>query len=354
MPVSAAAHEAYAAEIRRAYAEAERVMLRKVAQRIERGIDGENWAAQKLAEVIGLNRDITQEIIRLRKLDPEIARAVEEAWNAGAADAVRDLQAAKLPMIAESPMVSRGAAVKILTSKLTEALGSTHFQILRTAQDAYRTVIAEASQQSLIGTMTRRQAAQRALNRFADRGVKGFVDASKREWDLTSYAEMATRTSMGQAAVEGHITKLADSGYDLVVVSGSPDPCDSCAPWEGTVVSLNGITPGYPTLAEATSNSHLMGPNCTHALSLWVPGVSKAPTLIPMEERKNRYQERQQQRANERLIRLWKKREAVALDDQTRAFTQAKIREAQARQRAFIAETGRRRQYERESIVRAR
>jgi len=67
--ISAADHQSYALEIRRAYQEAERIMLAKLAARIERGIDtlDEHWMAQKLTEIVAFRGEVTKEIIRLRR-----------------------------------------------------------------------------------------------------------------------------------------------------------------------------------------------------------------------------------------------------------------------------------------------
>ncbi|MCX4975012.1 phage minor capsid protein [Streptomyces sp. NBC_00620] len=50
---------------------------------------------------------------------------------------------------------------------------------------------------------------QRAMERFSDLGFRTFVDKSGRVWQMTSYAEMATRTSVGRAAVGGTPTDCA-------------------------------------------------------------------------------------------------------------------------------------------------
>lgn len=348
--------ESYAAEVRRIYADAERQMIGRVARRIERGIDttdGQGWAERKLAEVQALNREIQGEISDLRKLDPRIEQAVTDAYNAGADKSAAELIAAKLPDLNADMAFARGSAVRTLAAATVDALSSTHLRILRTAQDIYRQTIGEAASQVLTGTMTRRQAAQMALNRFADKGVTGFVDSAGRSWDMASYAEMAVRSTANQAANQGHSDKLEAAGYDLVIVSASTESCPLCNEWEGKVLSLTGRTPGYPTIDEAAA-AGLFHANCTHTTGIYLPGVTRPMDLLPLDQRQDNYKERQQQRYNERMIRKWKNREAAAITDQERAGAKAKVGEWQARQRAFIAETDRRRDYGRESITRAR
>jgi hypothetical protein len=346
-----AAQEMFTAEIRRVYSDAERRMLEKVTRRIERGIDTSvpGWAERKLAEITALNKEIGVELRDLRKLDPKIEAAVKAAYDAGAGVAAADLVAANMTNAAIGGLV-RGAAVKTLAAATIGALDGTQLRILRSAQDAYRGVISEASAQVLTGVVTRRQAAQIALDRFADQGVSGFVDSAGRSWDLASYTEMAVRSATGQAAVQGHIDKLAANDRDLVIVSDNPDECEKCRPWEGQVLSVTGRTPGYPTVAEARE-AGLFHPNCRHGLGIWIEGLTR-----PMKDTADPvgYAERQQQRHNERMIRRWKNREAVAITDQAKRRAAAKIGFWQATQRDFIARTGRRRDYGRESVTRAR
>src|SRR5690606_5493901 len=155
-----------------------------------------------------------------------------------------------------------------------------------------------------------REAAQMALNRFADAGITGFVDRAGRRWDIASYAEMATRTATGRAAIQGHTDRLTAPGYALGNGSDPPDWCSVCRPWEGRVLSLSGVTPGYPTLAEA-QGSGLFHANCTHSLSAYIPGLTRAPERRRLANPEG-YEKRQRQRYNERQIRKWKRREAAA------------------------------------------
>jgi hypothetical protein len=166
---------------------------------------------------------------------------------------------------------------------------------------------------------------------------------------MASYAEMAVRTGTSQAQVQGRVEKFAANGKDLGRFSYAPESCEECDRWEGKIVSLKGLTPGYPTLASVTENSHMLGPNCTHTLNLYTPGLTR--DAQPEKGNGEGYQERQRQRYLERGIRDWKRREAVALSDEERAKCAAKVKEWQSSMRDFIEDTGRRRKREREQIT---
>ncbi len=352
MPISPAEVEAYAQTIYRIYADAERIMLAKVARRLARGIEQEGWAERKLAEIQAVRRDISQGLTELQKVNQEIEQAIVDSYEKGAEAAVKDLEKANKPVKSRAASELNKQSVKVIAQTAVSTLAATHFRILRTTEDIYRSVIAETASQVLAGTVTRREAAQMALNRFADVGVSGFIDRAGRRWDMASYAEMAIRSACGQAAVEGHLDKLLDNDHDLVIVSGGFESCPLCVPWEGRVLSISGQTPGYPTVADARANG-LWHPNCVHTVGIYLHGYTK-PMLSEAKTQPGAYEERQQQRYNERMIRKWKRREATAITEQERAFARAKAREWQARQREFIAQTGRRRKYERESITSAR
>ncbi len=117
---------------------------------------------------------------------------------------------------------------------------------------------------------------------------------------------------------------------------------------------LEEIRTAYSTVAEAIA-AGLFHPNCTHDLGIWLEGITEPIELIPVAERRDNYQEKQAQRHNERMIRQWKRREAAAtLDPQALTYAKAKREGWQARQREFVKESGRGRDYGRERITTAR
>lgn len=256
------AHEAYAQEIRRVYAEAEQRLVEKVSRRIDRGLDQPGWVERMLAETRQVNKELQAEVGRLKELDPKIQEFIAGAYDDSAGIARADLKAHNLGALDTDLTAVRGAGIRRLAAATVNALDATHFAILRTTQDAYRNVIAQVSEQLMAGAAgTPRQAAQIALNRWADQGITGFVDKAGRKWDLSSYAEMAIRSTTAQASIAGHVDVLEANGQDLVIVSDSPDECEMCRPWEGRVLSVTGATAGYPTVADATSDG-LYHANC--------------------------------------------------------------------------------------------
>ena len=352
------------------YGDAVARLLRIVADRLARGITEPGWAERKLDDVVRLRAEILDEISRLDDAGADAAeRAVVDAHRRGVRAAAGELRG---PRIAGTLTGTQRTAVDALAREIVatpaadriaegvvEQLAGTHLRILRSTLDAYRQTVAEAALPGVAaGVDTRRVAAQRALDRFAQQGVTGFVDAAGRRWQLESYVEMATRTGSGRAMVQGRLDAYRAAGRDLVIVSDAPQECSACRPWEGKVLSLSGQTSGRldrgfsvaGTVDQATS-AGLFHANCRHDLRPYVAGLTERMTHTADREGDRA---RQQQRYLERGVRRWKRVEAVALDDAARARAQARSRAWQARIRGHVDEHGLKRQRQREQVGRAR
>lgn len=116
--------------------------------------------------------------------------------------------------------------------------------------------------QGVTDTAKAKQITRQALN---DHGVNALIDRSGRRWDPEVYADNIANTYLMQARNQALSDALTSQGYDLVEVSAHGAE-DACGPWEASILSLNGNTPGYYTVDEATE-SGLFHANCRHELS---------------------------------------------------------------------------------------
>jgi hypothetical protein len=342
--------ETLAKELLETFSQAETEMLRVVARRLSQGIDDPGWAETKLAQTQVARRQLEKILNQVGQVTPrQLEEAITKAYGIGQAAAGLDLETTGRVTTAFTGS-GDATAIRVLAREAFGVLSQVGPHALRAAEDIYRDVIYQAARQVSVGTQTRRQAAQRALNAFADRGITGFVDSAGRNWDMASYTEMSVRTTTGRAAVAGHADKLADEGLDLVQVSDAPEECSICRPWEGRVLSLRGRTPGRPTLSDATS-AGLFHPNCRHSVGLYDRRISTIPkrTADPQGD-----QLRQQQRYLERQVRSWKRREVSALSPAEAAKAKAKVGEWQSSLRSFVADNDRKRLRYREQIKSAR
>nr|WP_037829759.1 phage minor capsid protein [Streptomyces sp. NRRL S-325] len=371
MPVSPALAEDLAAAVGRLYEQAELALIDRITRALAEGIDSPLWVELKLAALGNLRAGV-EELIGILQADAAgaIHQALAEAYDRGQQAAIVELGAlATGPALAAAVAVPSAPAVDRLAAALVRETGPVHLRILRVAVDVYRSVIAEASSAPLLGATTRREAAARALAKFARKGVTGFVDRSGRAWNMTSYVEMATRSAVGRAAVEAHTDRLAAAGIDLIVVSDAPEECPRCKPWEGKILTREGAG-GRQTIEmeHATEDGRmvrvdvagsfpeakadgLMHPNCRHNISIYLPGLIRRREPTPSRAT---YEQTQKQRYLERQVRAWKREAAGAMDDDRKRAANAKVRVYQGRIRELLAETELPRKRHREQLGAAR
>ncbi|MGW2130449.1 phage minor capsid protein [Streptomyces coelicoflavus] len=343
-----------AAGTRDLYAGAEERLLGIIARQLAQGLDAPGWAERKLAAIQTLRRASQGVVDELGKaVTVEIFDVVAEAYSTGARAGVAELGA--LPDDARrlvDDVTPNAQAVDRLAQQTVDVVTDRHRSILRTIVDRFRAVVAEVTATPLLGTGTRRQATQDAMRRWADEGVTSFRDRSGRRWQLSSYAEMAVRTSVGRAAVEAHTRTLADAGMDLVIVSDSPRECPLCRPWEKQVLSISGPS-GRRTVEvehgiedgrmvsvrvagslDEARRAGLQHPNCRHSVSAYTPGITRVGEARSDPEG---YEAGQRQREIERNIRKYKRRAAAAVGPVAKRAAEAKVRQWQKAQREHLA-----------------
>jgi len=359
MPVSRLTTEGLADDVAAVYGRAEVRLLELMAKHLQAGADSPAWAEAKLQE-LQMFRKRASKI--MRETTQQAVGAVEDvtvtAYLRGTAAGQGDAALAGIRV--DKPPRQAERAVEALVRAQAGQLESVGLLVVRGADDTYRQAVARAAGGTLTGAATRLLDAQVALDDLARRGVTGFTDKAGRRWGLESYVDMATRTTTAQAAVAGHLDRLEDAGMHLVIVSNSSRECDLCRPWEGKVLSWGPVdvvqtnartgvlevVPVDGTVQEAIS-AGLMHPNCTHNLSGYVHGATRRDDA---DSNPAGYAEKQQQRAMERKVREWKRREAAAMTPEAKRKAQAKVRDWQSRIRDHVATTGLPRKPARESF----
>lgn len=329
------------------YTEAELALMAMLAQAIVAGIDTPEWEARQPAAMLRFRQQAQLLALQLQSQMP----ALVEGAVAGAAERGREAADEDLKALPKAPPVplatptrdrkTRAAiyagqqVLSSVTARIPGAAGELHSQV--TTQ-----IIARSSG---VRSGTRLDAAQQALDILTKRGVTGFRDAAGRNWSLTSYIEMKSRTIVNQELRQGHADRLLERGHNLVVVSSHSNPAPVCQPFEGQILSLDGetgtvIRPNATggkavkvkikaTMREATS-AGFGHPNCGHAVSGYVPGASRTFETRPDPEG---YAATQKQRAMERDIRDTRKQQAVAVTPQRKRELAARLKA----QRAAIA-----------------
>ena len=350
-------NEALLKDIMAIYADAEDKMLKAVAKRIAKGIKTEGWNEQKLQETQKLNKELAKLIGNVQKLsNSKVSKGIIEAYKQGKLEVGDKGTHETIMDELEIPM-----NLKMQVLATNNLLNNASFQVLRNANDAYQQIMANATTGLLAGTDTRIQATQKMLNEFASKGITTFVDKAGRNWSLASYAEMCTRTVTAHAALQGHIDRQLEVGEDLVKVSSIGTTCPICMRWQGVVLSISGNSPKYHSVDEAKA-AGLFHPNCKHTLGMYIPelddGTEHEGKVEPMSQeeankqygvQRNKLIERQ--RANERMIRYWKNRKALAMTPEEKAKCDEKIKYWQYTNMLHCEKNGLRRQYAREGVM---
>lgn len=307
---------------------AEARMIRMIADELRFGIltpDGID-RVEVLARTNVMRQALGMEIADLRhRVDKSVWDAIQTVYTEAQEAALQDLATARIEWVL--PPVKE-AALRLLATEIVDTLDGFYPTILRSVNDAYLETVQALIGDMTIGGLTRAEAAQHVLNRFADKGITGFIDKAGRNWTANAYAEMALRTGYAHVATVAHMEVLTHNGIDLVIVSEAPRPCPLCAPYEGKVLSITGATAtGVHMLPSATDingmvpvtvtatvddarENGLHHPNCRHALNMYQPGITYDHHPVSDPEQ---YAAGQEQRRLERHVRKWRRREAAAV-----------------------------------------
>lgn len=164
--------------------------------------------------------------------------------------------------------ITEAAEQAYKTSESILQLGRLHPDVFRNPV-LLSSALAEAEGRGMSPAVTR------ALHSLQNDNITSFVDKSGREWGLTEYCTMATRTVRTQATVAANLTS---DDWDLWKITPNGSTCALCAAYEGRVYSKSGTNPDYPPLSAAfgkidpaggndLSNTYLnIHPNCLHSL----------------------------------------------------------------------------------------
>jgi hypothetical protein len=284
---------------------------------------------------------------------------VETASEFGMATALSQLEARGLTP-RDYPTVS--PAVYSVIGDLGNALDEAHRRILRVPDDMYREINAIGSAQGILHGQPLKSRHYRIWSEFVNNGIRGFTDVAGRNWNMVSYVEMASRTTVARAYRAQQVHTLLENDLNLVAVSTAGDACQDCASWSGKVLSVDGSPAGqylqwspltgqdttvtvHATLEDASASGHLFGPNCQCATIPYLPGDTPPRSI---EYDKDEHQARESQRYHEREIRRLKREKLV--DPELSSDYEMRIRGHQARIRELVEDYGLNRKREREQI----
>lgn len=161
---------------------------------------------------------------------------------------------------------------------LQEVTRNTDMRLKRLVREAYQAKlferIAQRRQQLLDSLITAKQF-QELLEK---EGFVGIVDKANRRWKPDVYAKMVFRTKVMEANIAIQQEQGRQFGVDLAYVAGVPvdNPCNN---WIGVIVSLNGMTVGFPSYQQVKDTGEIFHPNCQHYL-IPIRTIDQAPMSV--------------------------------------------------------------------------
>lgn len=122
-------------------------------------------------------------------------------------------------------------------------------------------IIAETIEKKQAVNFAKKKIAQYLFSLVSD---ASFVQINGRNFTLSYYTDMLTRTGLAKAFTDGTKATFKEYEIDLVEFSKHANPCEICAEFEGNIYSLSGESSKFPPLPpDAEIPVH---PNCGHAL----------------------------------------------------------------------------------------
>lgn len=226
------------------YSDAELALLAAMTQAILEGIDTPDWEARQPLEMLRFRQAAEAIAAQLQAQMPAmVTAAVTAAAAKGVAAADADLADVPdvLPKPPEGYLPPRRTQQQAREAWVT--LAQFTQRIPGNSERLYQDVVSRVQVRDVpAASGTRLDAVQEALNHLTKRGITGFRDNRGRNWSLTSYLEMKSRTIVNQTLIDSHTDRMVERGQDLIVVSSHRNPAPQCQPFEGQVLSLSGET----------------------------------------------------------------------------------------------------------------
>ena len=350
------------------------------------------WEIKKLSEMGALTKESARIIAKnTGKLPEEIEKAFLEVAGKACLDIDPQLIAAAKKGLLQNPGTSATTSpmlremVRAYTEQAVDKMNLVNTTLLESTKQAFLSGVAiavteatliEAKQiletqaiEVVTGQETRTRAIRKATKQLAEKGLTGFYDRAGRAWSPEAYSSMVIRTTSHNAAIKAIRTRQEEfGGGDIFQVSSHPGARPLCYPYQGKFFSWSmgpgeftdgsGQTQHYDNINDSSYGepAGLFGINCGHHPIPMIPGFSYPQDGPVLDEEENRrvYEESQVQRQYERDIRSAKRDLEVARatgDEELAKEELQRVRQQQARMRAFIEETGRARRYDREQIA---
>lgn len=192
------------------------------------------------------------------EIDPRARRIVNDAFQRGSEVMARQILELKLPELPQVAVLGTGVsqeAVQMLQDSIVGRLKGAREAVGRQTDDLFAHAGRRAAVRAVLGSdgspekAGRRLAADLLKNKDIARQVeltgRFKLTPGGRNWALPDYTDMVVRTTTRQAVAQGSLLRMASNGINIARWSIHANPCPVCAPYQGTLVSLDGSTGEY-------------------------------------------------------------------------------------------------------------
>lgn len=250
-----------------------------------------------------------------------------------------------------------------LQKEAENLLNKCKISILRTTDDIYREIVYKAAIYSNVGYSTW-ECVDKSMEECLKNGITGITYKNGNRVNISSYLEMAIRTSSIRSKQFGEGSMRENWGINTVLISQYGSCSKLCLPWQGRVYEDDVYTNlpyqgKYPRLSDAIHGG-LFHPNCRHTSSTYFEGINEKPkkqSKKQQQETTEHSELEKKQRYYERKIRENKKLEKAMMSSSMKKKYHNRVLKYQKNQREFIQDTNKdfgkeilRREYAREKL----
>lgn len=352
------------------YAQAEADILTDMARRIN-GFDlfipSAQYQLQRLEEMGAVRSGIVKRLSALTgKSRKELAAIMGEA---GAEALKADEAVYRAAGLRASPLNASPAVQEVLKAGLKKTQGlftNLTKTTANTATKQFERALDRAYMQIGSGAIDAETAIRGAIKDLAKQGVEAVRYPSGHTDTLEVAVRRATITGVNQTCLQMQIARADELGVDLVETTAHAGARPSHAEWQGQIFSRSGKSLKYPDFVSATgygTGEGLGGWNCSHSFRPYVEGTPRTYSKELLEEyeakgyeyngqKMTEYEALQAQRQIERHIRRWKRENmAMAAAGKDTAESAGKLRQWQAAEKDFLAQTGLKKQSARSAVA---